>query len=240
MGTKTNQADQESRYLIGFVIILATMCCACYQFFPVFFPKCEKTSGEPRELTATENFEENWSISEMYLSASDSAIFMAANKNRILAYGAIDAPCGNPLLIGIDTDSGEILHKGVRFIPTNQGIYHTAYNSDYFYLGYNGPGKAIEGSTLSAGGIAAYEINTSELHWTRKIPGTRSIYALVANSDTVAIDGGMFSDYYHLVNGRTGEIIFSLDKFTSGLPGSGSRINMAYWYDYMNIKKLNR
>ncbi len=231
MGTKTNQADQKSSYLIGFVIILVITCCASYQFFPLFLPECYESSSEPRIPISNENFEETWYLSDLLLSTTDSAVFMAANEGHVVLYG-VNGRCGNPRLINLNADDGTIFREGVKAMPSNRGIYHTAYNSDYFFLGYNGPGKAIEGSTIDAGGIAAYEINAGKLRWIRVISGTRGIYSLVANDDVVAIDGGAFSHYYYLVDSDSGEIISSSKKLTSGFPGSGPVINMAYLYDF--------
>jgi outer membrane protein assembly factor BamB len=231
MGTKTNQADQKSTYLIGFVIILAITCCASYQFSPLFLPDCYESSSEPRIPISNENFEENWYLSDLFLSTTDSAVFMAANEEHVVLYG-VNGRCGNPKLINLNADDGTVFREGVKAMPSNSGIYHAAYSSDYFFLGYNGPGKAIEGTTIGAGGIAAYEINVGKFYWTKVIPGTRAIYSLVANDDAVAIDGGGFSDYYYLVDSDSGEIISSSRKFTSGFPGSRPAINMAYLYDF--------
>ena len=230
MGIKTKQADQESRYLIGFFGILVVICCACYQFFPLFLPKCYESSVERREPISNENFEGNWSIADLFLSVTDSAIFMTANENHIVLYGS-NGRCGNPKLINLNADDGAIFREGVKAMPSNRGIYHTAYNSDYFFLGYNGSGKAIEGTTTDAGGIAAYEINTSELRWTRRISGTREIRSLVSGDNLISIDGGGFSHWFYLINSKTGEIVTKQDKLELGLPSPPA--NFAYWYHHV-------
>ncbi|MCB9419064.1 MAG: PQQ-binding-like beta-propeller repeat protein [Ardenticatenaceae bacterium] len=232
--SKINQADRSAKQMIGVAMIVLTICLCCFQFFPVFFPKCDKTSGELREIISVENFEGNWSISEIFLSASDSAVFMAANENRILLYGTIDVPCGDTLLLSIDTDSGEFLNKGTLRIFTT-GVYRTAYNSDYFFVGYIGFGKIIPASTEGVGGIAAYEINTGELRWVRKITGNRTVISLVADDTTISVDG--IQSQYHLIDAQTGEFISSLDK-PSEVIGSVYATNMAYWYDHVTNTSL--
>jgi outer membrane protein assembly factor BamB len=237
MGTQTNQADQESRYLTAFVLTLGIMCCACYQFFPLLLPKCYESGDEPRTPVPNENFEQAWSISDVVLLASDSAVFMAANEDHVVLYG-VNGRCGNPRLINLNADDGTIFREGVKAMPSNRGIYHTAYNSDYFFLGYNGPGKAIEGTTMDAGGIAAYEINTGEIRWTRKISGTREIRSLVSGDNLISIDGGGFSHWFYLINSKTSEIIAKQDKLELGLPSPPA--NFAYWYHHvaLNIFQL--
>ncbi len=221
------------RYKIGMSLCLAMGILACYQFTPLFLPKCYEPKTEAQTIILNENFAENWTIANVFLAASRKAIYMVANENHIVLYGKIDARCGSPILINLDTHDGSIIHIGVRRMPSHQGIDNTAYNTDYFYLGYNKPGKAIATSTVASGGVIAYDLDTSEIKWRTIISGTRSIRSLVASDDVISIDGGMFPNYYYLLDSDSGEVISKLDKFTSGLSRSGSETNTAYWYDYV-------
>lgn len=208
------------------------MCFACYQFVPLFIPECYDGSVKTRTLASNENLENSWLVSDVFISTSDEAVFMMANNNHVALYGVIDTGC-NPNLITLDATDGEILHKGVRFMPSNLGIYHTAYNSNYFYLGYNGPGKAIEGSLVGAGGVLAYKVDTGEIDWTRTISGTRGVSSLVADDNSLSISSGG-SDWYYLIDSETGEIISRQEKSDFGYNYLAQPRNFSYWYNSIN------
>ena len=158
---------------------------------------------------------------------------MMANNNHVALYGVIDTGC-SPNLITLDAADGEIMHKGVRFMPSNRGIYNAAYNSGYFYLGYNGPGKAIEGSLVGAGGVLAYKVDTGEIDWTRTISGSRGGLSLVADDNTLSFDGGGYTDWYYLINSETGEIVSRQEKSDFGYNYLASPRNFSYWYNSIN------
>lgn len=177
--------ERSLKYLLGFAIILGVICFACYQLISLFFPTCHETNIELRKSVHSDNFDMDWMMPDVFLLASNQAIYMVANETHIVLYGRVDSRCGNPRLINLNSDNGTIFREGVTAMPANRGIDQTAYNSDYFYLGYNGTGKTIETSTIDSGGIAAYDINRGEIYWTQTISGTRSMFSLVSSNDVV-------------------------------------------------------
>jgi outer membrane protein assembly factor BamB len=225
----------SQRNLIGCALLFAMGIVALYQFVPLFLPECYESSTEHRSATLTENFEMYWGDSPIFIANSSKAVYMVANKNHVVFYGTRDARCGNPGVVSLDTENGRVLFSK-SYLPSNEGIYHTAYSPVYFFLGYNGTGKAINNSTIGAGGVAAYEIDTGKIRWTQPISGTREVRSLVANNALVSIDGGGFSDWYYLINSETGEIVSRLDKLKLGLPSPPA--NFAYWYERITTNNL--
>ncbi|WP_420628305.1 PQQ-binding-like beta-propeller repeat protein [Candidatus Leptofilum sp.] len=221
----------QRRKIIGVVWITVTIVFACSQFLPQFLPQCYAPSTVQRTFIESGKFEILWQAPDVYIAPSQSAIHLVANEEHVVLWGRLDYPCGNPNPMNLNAIDGSVFRRGVRFLPSNLGIYHTAYNSNFLYLGYDGPGKALEGTTAGAGGVAAYKINSGEISWTRQISGTRGIHSLVANENIIAFDGGGFSDWRYLISSQTGEIIAKQNKREfHKLNLEISPSNFAYWY----------
>ncbi|WP_420645467.1 PQQ-binding-like beta-propeller repeat protein [Candidatus Leptofilum sp.] len=228
----------QRRKIIGVVWIIITIVVACYQFLPQFLPRCYASSTVQRTFIENDDFEILWQVPDVYIAPSQRAIHLVANEEHVVFWGRLDYRCGNPNPMNLNAIDGSVFRRGVRFLPSNLGIYHTAYNSNFLYLGYDGPGKALEGTTASAGGIAAYEINSGEISWTRQISGTRGISSLVASENIVAFDGGGFSDWRYLINSQTGEIVAKQNKREfHKLDLVISPSNFAYWYTNLAINE---
>jgi outer membrane protein assembly factor BamB len=143
-------------------------------------------------------------------------------------YGTTKA-CDRLQFITMNPYSGEIIETGLSSLPSNTGINNIVYDSQYMYLGFNGTGKTIDSSISDAGGVVAYEIDTGDFIWIRKVPGTRGVRSLAVGGGYVVVDGGSFSKQYFLLDSANGEIVQALEKEL----GTGL-ITYAFWFTYIN------
>ncbi len=220
---------QPSRLIGGYFLLVIIFAFACWQFSEILQPNCQSTYRSAYIPQESGFFEEQWSLSDIYSSSHETAVNLAANDDHLVLFGSRSA-CFNPSILMINPESGEIeVNTSLRF-PAHGGINHISSDSEFVYLGFNGPGKAIDSSTAGAGGVVAYGFASERFEWTKHIPGTRGMRYLAAGRGTIVVDGGGFSRRYYLLDSENGEVIETLEKdIELGF------VSNAFWLTQMNL-----
>lgn len=221
-----------SKQVIIFLFSLAIIAvCGCWQLIDALLPECDSQEIPPRYIESADGFEVQWELTEVFVDANEYSTYLTSNNERLAIYGALGS-CKSYSLIGLDVNDGAVMYDESIKVPATSRINNVVSNSQYIYFGYQGS-KAVAGSTIGAGGVSAYAIETGETVWTYTIPGASLIRSLAANDNYLAVDGG--TDRYYLFNSATGDVVKTLGKkIEPGMP-VGTSVNFAFWYDYISV-----
>ena len=192
----------------------------------MLFSACWQAPLDSRIIEESNGFAETWVQDGIYINASDRTIYLAANNDALNFYGTI-YDCKPSSLVRIDLEQPQ---KARWEVMSMSHVGTATVNSGLYYLGFDGQDKVGDENHWAGAAIAAYHLNSNEIIWRQKILGTKFIDSIVASDKAIAIGAGK----YHIIDPDSGEILHSLDRFASGLPGSGADVNFAYWYDYVS------
>lgn len=194
-----------------FAVFTGLIVCAIFSFTSFLFFKQWKSTPQMRQVGEINSFEPLWSRDDVYIPASNKAIYLAAGNNTLFLHGNFDQS-QNPRLIGLDIVNGsELWTKSGGGTLTGQ-IMNMSPNGEHIFIGFDGTGKAIDNSQSGAGRVVAYEINSGDILWTQVISGTRKMEILAANDLATVVDGGSFSKRYYLLDNAFGNPIKTKEK----------------------------
>ena len=220
------------RQILGATILLSAFIGLSWQIISSHNESCLSKPVFSRNVEDLNGFEEMWSLDDIFLVAGVRAIYLFPVKDNVGVYGSLHA-CRDAHIILANGNNGKILHSEPSSImPPNFGIYHVAYNDSFIYFGYDGLGQVTTDSTVNAGGVAAYDVSSGAIVWTRTIPGTRSMNSLAASEKVVAVDGGGFSRQFYLLDSQTGEVIQIVERDDPSVTNLGFQTNYALWNIY--------
>lgn len=169
-------------------IISVFLCGLAINLGPIYFTTLRNKRALFSRIVERENkFRENWVLDDVVISNDDQSVYLIAASDKLFMYGNFHSLKSR--LLQIEPTTGELINDetpGFLALPLSFGtIEEIAHDSTNIYLGYSG-GKSLPDSTIAAGGIAAYDINSGNIAWATKVPGMRDVDSLIVGSGFVA------------------------------------------------------
>jgi len=214
--------NKEKKKLVGIAVVFLAVILFCSQTVLETL-NCTMTNATVTHSPKSMNrFELMWSLDDIYIRDSKAAVYLIAGSKKLVMYGR-DNRCGYDKLVNFSANDGEYKIHSNHAIPSNTGVHHTAYDSNYAYWGYDG-----NRSNLSS--IVAYEIDRDTISWIQHPSVGRSsqIGYLLTDGTTVNADTTV-------LNASNGEIIRERDRNVESEPLHSSG-NPAFWYATVNLQ----
>ncbi len=166
-------------------------------------------------VTPSLQFEYLWTKSPFWNNYGNhqGGIHLAATDKYAFLLGSIESnEVGELTMTKLNMFTGEVEWVRLDSSSLNKGAATTvSVNSDRIYVGFDGTQKISGDTTWGAGKVVAYDIGTSDIVWSKTIPGARGIETLVITDSSVSVDGA-FSSSNYLLDAGTGDVIDIIEK----------------------------